>query len=279
MIMQPGPAQFFAQAPWIGWLGGDLGSLLFAAIASASAAVGVVWVILRRFGVLGAAAAALIVIAVEAQLGAGALVDVISSTHGQLPVLFAVLICAMVVTGDLRLFPLAVAVSSYVLQLHLSLVGYGLLVIPLLVAALVVGLRPQRPGPARGAQPRRTGLACKQPRGAQQVGGVAADGKLLGRNHERLDLAEACQLPGVLHERHQQAGVIRLGEAQGIAGDDDGQFHAGVHADVFGLDRPASLHQGGKFVGQALAFSHGAGPGGHARGHVVGPGLKISPVG
>ncbi|MFZ2549949.1 MAG: glycosyltransferase family 2 protein, partial [Candidatus Microthrix subdominans] len=148
MIMQPGPAQFFAQAPWIGWLGGDLGSLLFAAIASASAAVGVVWVILRRFGVLGAAAAALIVIAVEAQLGAGALVDVISSTHGQLPVLFAVLICAMVVTGDLRLFPLAVAVSSYVLQLHLSLVGYGLLVIPLLVAALVVGLRRTRRGRA-----------------------------------------------------------------------------------------------------------------------------------
>ncbi|MBK9296312.1 MAG: glycosyltransferase family 2 protein [Candidatus Microthrix sp.] len=147
MIMQPGPAQFFAQAPWVGWLGGDLGSLLFAAVASASAAVGVVWVILRRFGVLGAAAAALIVIVVEAQLGAGALVAVISSSHGQLPALFAVLICAMVVTGDLRLFPLAVAVSSYVLQVHLSLVGYGLLVIPLLVAALAVGIwRTRRDG-------------------------------------------------------------------------------------------------------------------------------------
>ncbi|MBK6310093.1 MAG: glycosyltransferase family 2 protein [Candidatus Microthrix sp.] len=147
MIMQPGPAQFFAQAPWVGWLGGDLGSLLFAAVASASAAVGVVWVILRRFGVLGAAAAALIVIVVEAQLWAGALVAVISSSHGQLPALFAVLICAMVVTGDLRLFPLAVAVSSYVLQVHLSLVGYGLLVIPLLVAALAVGIwRTRRDG-------------------------------------------------------------------------------------------------------------------------------------
>ncbi len=146
-VLQPGPAQFFAQAPWIGWLGGDLGSLLFAAVASASAAVGAVWVILRRFGVLGAAAAALIVIAVEAQLGAAALVDTISSTHGQLLALFAVLICAMVAVGDLRLFPLGVAVSSYVLQVHLSLVGYGLLVVPLLLGALVVGLlRTRRDG-------------------------------------------------------------------------------------------------------------------------------------
>ena len=143
-ILQPGPAQFFAQAPWIGWLGGDLGSLLFAAVASGVAAVGAVWVTLRRFGVVGAAVAALIVVAIEAQLGAGALVDTISSTHGQLLAFFAVLISALVASGDLRLFPLAVGVSSYVLQVHLSLVGYGLLVIPLLVGALIVGLRRAR---------------------------------------------------------------------------------------------------------------------------------------
>lgn len=186
MIMQPGPAQFFAQAPWVGWLGGDLGSLLFAAVASASAAVGVVWVILRRFGVLGAAAAALIVIVVEAQLGAGALVAVISSSHGQLPALFAVLICAMVVTGDLRLFPLAVAVSSYVLQVHLSLVGYGLLVIPLLVAALAVGIW--------RAAPRRCFLV-------RPVGGR-------GCRHRRRHVGAAADRSVLRHGQHGQ-GVQR----------------------------------------------------------------------
>lgn len=147
-IMQPGPAQFFAQAPWIGWLGGDLGSLVFAALASVIAAVGSVWVTLRRFGAIGAAVAALAVIALEAQLGSGALVDTISSTHGQLLAFFAVLVCALTVTGDLRLFPLGVVVSSYVLQSHLSFVGYGLLFVPMLVAALALGIRRARRGEA-----------------------------------------------------------------------------------------------------------------------------------
>lgn len=148
-IMQPGPAQFIAQAPWTALLGGDLGPLMFAAVASLLAVVGSVWVTLRRFGLLGAAAAALIVVAIEAQLGGAALVDSISSTHGQLPAFFAVLLCVMVLVGDLRLFPLAVVVSSYLLQTHLSFVGYGIVLMPLLIVALVAGARRMHRGEAK----------------------------------------------------------------------------------------------------------------------------------
>ncbi|MEZ5380693.1 MAG: hypothetical protein R2754_02725 [Microthrixaceae bacterium] len=140
LIMQPGPAQFYAQAPFTSWLGGDVGSLVFAGLTTALAGIGCMWVALRRFGMSGAVVGTAVVLAVEAQLGLRALVDSISSTHGQLPMLFAALATVMAVAGDRRLFPAAVVALSYALQVHLSFVGYGLTLGPLLAVVLVVGV-------------------------------------------------------------------------------------------------------------------------------------------
>jgi hypothetical protein len=132
----PGPLLFLLLAPAQRLLG-ETGVLAGTALVNAAALVGVAVVARRRGGTALLVWTGLLVAALVHALGPGLLLDPWNPWLALLPFLFFTLLAWSVACGDRPALPWAVGVGSFVIQTH---VGYGLLVVGLLVLVLLVAV-------------------------------------------------------------------------------------------------------------------------------------------
>lgn len=139
-----GALHFYVMAPFVRLLGVSAGMLVVSALTTASMALMVTWVVYRNLGRSAAVMAAVMISAVMFGMGAGRLVNPVSSAYSGPCLLASAVLAWAVLSGDVRLFPLAAGVLTYTLQTHLAV---GLPVVLLgLVAMVGVTIRwwPQR---------------------------------------------------------------------------------------------------------------------------------------
>lgn len=141
-VRHPGPLQFWLFAPFVRLFGAQIGFALGAAlVAAASGAIGV-WSSFRYGGARFAVFVTLATLWLQAAFGYTQLSDAVSSSHGLLPTVAALVLAAGVLRGDLRLLPLAAAVASYAFQTHLAMLPMALVVAAACFAAAVIYLPP-----------------------------------------------------------------------------------------------------------------------------------------
>ena len=146
-VNHPGPLHFYLLAVSIRVFGGDVGMPLVTVLIVEAAVLLGAWGVFRQLGPAAGILAAVLLGAVMFTTGASSLVDPVSSSIAGYPLLCASVLCWCVLSGDLRLLPLTVAVVSFTAQQHLS-VAPAVVVLSAaaglgLVAALARGRRRQ----------------------------------------------------------------------------------------------------------------------------------------
>ncbi|HVW33780.1 MAG TPA: hypothetical protein VHL53_14680 [Acidimicrobiia bacterium] len=155
---QPGPAYFFVQAPFA-WLtgGSDRSLFLGAAVINFGAALGSVWIVLRRYGDRAATWTATVVVAYVIAAGPAFALNAWNPYVLALPLLLAILLVADGAAGSLPAGAAALVVGSYLVQTHvavaLTLVAAGAVGVAVFGRSLLARWREERP--RRPTAPRR----------------------------------------------------------------------------------------------------------------------------
>jgi hypothetical protein len=140
LVNHPGPTHFYLMAIAIRLFGGDVGMLLVSVLIVEVCVLLAAWAVFRELGAAAGILAAVLLGAVMFTTGASSLIDPTSSRMAGYPLLCASVLCWSVVSGDLRLLPLATAVVSFTAQQQLSGAPATLVVSATVVVALVVAL-------------------------------------------------------------------------------------------------------------------------------------------
>jgi hypothetical protein len=130
-----GPTHFYLLAAPVRLLGGDIGMPLVSILIVGSCVLIAAWAVFRQLGPAAGVLAAVVLGAITFTTGASSLVDPVSSNIAGYPLLCSAVLLWCVVCGDARLLPLTVAVVSFAMQQHLSVVPAGLV----LTAGAAVG--------------------------------------------------------------------------------------------------------------------------------------------
>lgn len=190
-VAHPGPAGLFVLAPGIRLLGPTAGILVTTAAVSAICALVVAWTVLRRAGLRAAAVASTLLALAMWTAGGAGLVDPLSSNLGRLPLVAAAVLVWALACGDRRLAPLAVAVTSFAAQQHLSVLPAAAVVAAVGGLALVVPFARARVGPRWTGLAAAVGLVAWSPVLVQQLRGDPGNLGALARysgDGERVDL-------------------------------------------------------------------------------------------
>ena len=131
-----GPTHFYLLAAPVRLLGGDLGMPLVSVFIVGSCVLIAAWAVFRQLGPAAGVLAAVVLGTITFTTGASSLVDPVSSNIAGYPLLCSAVLLWCVVCGDVRLLPLTVAVVSFAMQQHLSVVPASLV----LSAAATVGV-------------------------------------------------------------------------------------------------------------------------------------------
>ena len=131
-----GPTHFYLLAAPVRLLGGDIGMPLVSVFIVGSCVLIAAWAVFRQLGPAAGVLAAVVLGTITFTTGASSLVDPVSSNIAGYPLLCSAVLLWCVVCGDVRLLPLTVAVVSFAMQQHLSVVPASLV----LSAAATVGV-------------------------------------------------------------------------------------------------------------------------------------------
>jgi hypothetical protein len=149
LVNHPGPTHFYLMAVPIRLFGGDVGMLLVSVLIVAVCVLLAAWGVFRELGGTAGIVAAVLLGAIMFTTGAPSFIDPTSSRMAGYPLLCASVLCWCVLSGDLRLLPLATAVASFTAQQHLSVAPAIVVLSASTVVALVVALVRRRAGVVR----------------------------------------------------------------------------------------------------------------------------------
>ncbi len=156
----PGPIEFYLLALPIRVLGHSLGTLLTAAALAGGSVLLTAWLAFRRGGpAVGLGAAVLLGLAMWSSATA-VLSDPISSNVGGYPLIAGAALAWSLWCDDRRLWPLAVAVWSFIVQQHLAIFGLAGLVAAWGISGAVVATVLHRREVGRLASSARTALVA-----------------------------------------------------------------------------------------------------------------------
>lgn len=140
----PGPIEFYFLAPFVGLLGSTAGMALGAATINAASLGGIIWLAVRRGGMVLALVSGAVLALMMRSLEGNLLHDAVSSNVGTLPAMLTMFAAWAIVAGDLRVSPLFVVAGSFALQDHLAYLGTIGPVVGLGIVATVIWVRSYR---------------------------------------------------------------------------------------------------------------------------------------
>lgn len=131
-----GPLHFYLMAVPMRLLGPAVGMLAVSVLIVGTSALLMAWAFFRRLGPVGGIVGATLIGLVTFTTGAASLMNPVSSNMAGYPLFCAAVLLWCVMRGDLRLLPVATAVTAFAAQQHLSVLP----TVAVLVPAAVVGL-------------------------------------------------------------------------------------------------------------------------------------------
>jgi len=144
-VNHPGPLHYYLLAVAIRLFGGDLGMPLVSVLIVETCVLLAAWAVFRELGAAAGSLAAVLLGAVMFTTGTSSLIDPVSSRMAGYPLLCASVLCWCVLSGDLRLLPLATAVVSFTAQQHLSVAPASVVLTAGAVVGVIVALVRRRP--------------------------------------------------------------------------------------------------------------------------------------
>src|SRR5262249_11923317 len=119
-VNHPGPVHLYLLALAIRLFGGDFGMPLVSMLIVEACVLLAAWAVFRELGATAGTVAAVLLGTIMFTTGAASLINPVSSRVAGYPLLCSSVLCWCVLSGDLRLLPLATAVLSFAAQQHLS---------------------------------------------------------------------------------------------------------------------------------------------------------------
>lgn len=131
-----GPAHLYLMAVPIRVLGPSAGMLVVSLVVASTCLLLMAWLTYRRLGPVGGVLGAVLLGIMAFTAGTGVLINPVSSHFAGLPLYCSALLLWCVMRGDIRLLPLATAVTAFAAQQHLSVLP----TVAVLVVVAVGGL-------------------------------------------------------------------------------------------------------------------------------------------
>lgn len=145
LVRHLGASHYYLLAPFVRLLGASVGMLVVSVLITGTSLLLTAWATFRQLGRQAGVLAVLILAAIAFTTGASSLVNPVSSSIAGYPFLCSTVLLWCLLSGDVRLLPLTVAVVSFAAHQHLSVLpALGLASLVVLIGLVVTWARARR---------------------------------------------------------------------------------------------------------------------------------------